>query len=170
MAKKIETYIKLQVPAGQANPSPPVGPALGQHGLNIMEFCKAFNAQTQNMEQGLPVPVVITVYADKSFTFVKKTTPASHLLKKAAGISSGSGAPNTNKVGTVTREQLEEIARSKEDYRRYGPQHGHRYQRGISHGQYIQARQSYTGRYRPEQVISCHGGTGIVKNPCYRQI
>ena len=114
MAKKIDTYIKLQVPAGQANPSPPVGPALGQHGLNIMEFCKAFNAQTQNMEQGLPVPVVITVYADKSFTFVKKTTPASHLLKKAAGISSGSGTPNTNKVGSVTREQLEEIARSKE--------------------------------------------------------
>ena len=114
MAKKIDTYIKLQVPAGQANPSPPVGPALGQHGLNIMEFCKAFNAQTQNMEQGLPVPVVITVYADKSFTFIKKTTPASHLLKKAAGISSGSGTPNTNKVGTVTREQLEEIARSKE--------------------------------------------------------
>lgn len=114
MAKKIDTYIKLQVPAGQANPSPPVGPALGQHGLNIMEFCKAFNAQTQNMEQGLPVPVVITVYADKSFTFVKKTTPASHLLKKAAGIGSGSGTPNTNKVGSVTREQLEEIARSKE--------------------------------------------------------
>ena len=114
MAKKIDTYIKLQVPAGQANPSPPVGPALGQHGLNIMEFCKAFNAQTQNMEQGLPVPVVITVYVDKSFTFVKKTTPASHLLKKAAGISSGSGTPNTNKVGSVTREQLEEIARSKE--------------------------------------------------------
>ena len=114
MAKKIDTYIKLQVPAGQANPSPPVGPALGQHGLNIMEFCKAFNAQTQNMEQGLPVPVVITVYADKSFTFVKKTTPASHLLKKAAGISSGSGTPNSNKVGSVTREQLEEIARSKE--------------------------------------------------------
>lgn len=114
MAKKIETYIKLQVPAGQANPSPPVGPALGQHGLNIMEFCKAFNAQTQNMEQGLPVPVVITVYADKSFTFIKKTTPASHLLKKAAGISSGSGTPNTNKVGSVTREQLEDIARSKE--------------------------------------------------------
>lgn len=114
MAKKIDTYIKLQVPAGQANPSPPVGPALGQHGLNIMEFCKAFNAQTQNMEQGLPVPVVITVYADKSFTFIKKTTPASHLLKKAAGISSGSGTPNTNKVGSVTREQLEEIARSKD--------------------------------------------------------
>jgi len=114
VAKKIDTYIKLQVPAGQANPSPPVGPALGQHGLNIMEFCKAFNAQTQNMEQGLPVPVVITVYADKSFTFIKKTTPASHLLKKAAGISSGSGTPNTNKVGTVTREQLEEIARNKE--------------------------------------------------------
>lgn len=114
MAKKIDTYIKLQVPAGQANPSPPVGPALGQHGLNIMDFCKAFNAQTQSMEQGLPVPVVITVYSDKSFTFVTKTTPASHLLKKAAGVGSGSGTPNTNKVGKVTRAQLEEIAKSKE--------------------------------------------------------
>lgn len=114
MAKKIDTYIKLQVSAGQANPSPPVGPALGQHGLNIMDFCKAFNAQTQNMEQGLPVPVVITVYSDKSFTFVTKTTPASHLLKKAAGVPSGSGNPNTNKVGRVTRAQLEEIARAKE--------------------------------------------------------
>ena len=113
MAKKIDTYIKLQVPAGQANPSPPVGPALGQHGLNIMEFCKAFNAQTQKMEQGLPVPVVVSVYSDKSFTFVTKTTPASHLLKKAAGIASGSGTPNTNKVGKVTRVQLEEIARTK---------------------------------------------------------
>ncbi len=114
MAKKIETYIKLQVPAGQANPSPPVGPALGQHGLNIMEFCKAFNAQTQSMEQGLPVPVVITVYSDKSFTFETKTTPASHLLKKAAGIAKGSGVPNTNKVGKVSRAQLEEIAKTKE--------------------------------------------------------
>jgi large subunit ribosomal protein L11 len=113
MAKKIETYIKLQVPAGQANPSPPVGPALGQHGLNIMEFCKAFNAQTQKMEQGLPVPVVVTVYSDKSFTFITKTTPASHLLKKAAGVESGSGTPNTNKVGKVTRVQLEEIAKIK---------------------------------------------------------
>ena len=114
MAKKIETYIKLQVPAGQANPSPPVGPALGQHGLNIMDFCKAFNAQTQSMEQGLPVPVVITVYVDKSFTFITKTTPASHLLKKAAGVSSGSGTPNTEKVGKVSRAQLEEIAKAKE--------------------------------------------------------
>ena len=114
MAKKIDTYIKLQVPAGQANPSPPVGPALGQHGVNIMEFCKAFNAQTQSMDQGLPVPVVITVYADKSFTFVTKTTPASHLLKKAAGISSGSGTPNTDKVGKVNRAQLEEIAKTKD--------------------------------------------------------
>ncbi len=114
MAKRIETYIKLQVPAGQANPSPPVGPALGQHGLNIMDFCKAFNAQTQGMEQGLPVPVVISVYSDKSFTFITKTTPASHLLKKAAGVSSGSGTPNTNKIGKVSREQLEEIARSKQ--------------------------------------------------------
>ncbi len=114
MAKKISTYIKLQVPAGQANPSPPVGPALGQHGIGIMDFCKTFNAQTQAMEQGLPVPVVITVYADKSFTFITKTTPASHLLKKAAGISSGSGTPNTDKVGKVNRAQLEDIAKAKE--------------------------------------------------------
>ncbi len=113
MAKKVEAYIKLQVPAGQANPSPPVGPALGQHGVNIMEFCKAFNAQTQEMEGGLPIPVVITVYNDRSFTFVTKTPPAAILLKKAAGIKSGSGEPNTNKVGTVTREQLEEIAKQK---------------------------------------------------------
>lgn len=114
MAKKIESYIKLQVPAGQANPSPPVGPALGQHGVNIMEFCKAFNAQTQNLEQGLPVPVIITVYNDKSFTFISKTTPASILLKKAAGVKSGSGNPNSNKVGKVTRAQLEEIAKTKD--------------------------------------------------------
>lgn len=114
MAKKIVTYIKLQVKAGQANPSPPVGPALGQHGLNIMEFCKTFNAQTQKMEQGLPVPVVITVYSDKSFTFTMKTTPAAHLLKKAAGIESGSGTPNTQKVGKVSRSQLEEIAKAKQ--------------------------------------------------------
>ena len=110
MAKKIEAYIKLQVPAGQANPSPPVGPALGQHGLNIMEFCKAFNAETQSMEQGMPVPVIITVFADKSFSFIKKTPPASILLKKAAGIKSGSGRPHMDKVGKVTRAQLEEIA------------------------------------------------------------
>jgi large subunit ribosomal protein L11 len=114
MAKKIEAYIKLQVKAGQANPSPPVGPALGQHGVNIMEFCKAFNAQTQNVEKDMPVPVVITVYSDRSFTFVMKTPPASILLKKAAGIKSGSGRPNTEKVGTVTRAQLEEIAKTKE--------------------------------------------------------
>ena len=110
MAKKIENYIKLQVPAGEANPSPPVGPALGQHGLNIMEFCKGFNAQTQEMEKGMPVPVIISVYSDKSFTFIMKTTPAAVLLKKAAGIAKGSGTPNTDKVGTVTRAQLEEIA------------------------------------------------------------
>ena len=114
MAKKIETYIKLQVPAGSANPSPPVGPALGQHGLNIMEFCKAFNAQTQSMEANLPVPVVITVYSDKSFTFIIKTPPASFLLKKAAGVPKGSGIPNTDKVGKVNRQQLEEIAKAKE--------------------------------------------------------
>jgi large subunit ribosomal protein L11 len=114
MAKKIDAYIKLQVPAQSANPSPPVGPALGQHGVNIMEFCKAFNAQTQDVEKDLPVPVVITVYSDKSFTFVTKTTPAAILLKKAAGIKSGSGRPNTEKVGTVTRAQLEEIAKTKD--------------------------------------------------------
>ncbi|QIT56420.1 50S ribosomal protein L11 [Aquisalimonas sp. 2447] len=114
MAKKVAAYIKLQVKAGQANPSPPVGPALGQHGVNIMEFCKAFNAQTQEMEPGLPIPVVITVYSDRSFTFITKTPPAAILLKKAAGIKSGSGQPHVNKVGKVTREQLEEIARTKE--------------------------------------------------------
>ena len=114
MAKKVEAYIKLQVAAGKANPSPPVGPALGQHGLNIMEFCKAFNAQTQSMEAGAPVPVIISVYSDRSFTFEVKTPPASFLLKKAAGVKSGSGRPNTEKVGTVTRAQLEEIAKTKE--------------------------------------------------------
>lgn len=113
MAKKIQAYIKLQVKAGQANPSPPVGPALGQHGVNIMEFCKAFNAQTQSMEQGLPTPVVITVYSDRSFTFITKTPPASILLKKAVGINSGSSVPNVNKVGKVSRAQLEEIATTK---------------------------------------------------------
>jgi len=113
MAKKVVSYIKLQVPAGKANPSPPVGPALGQHGLNIMDFCKAFNAETQGMEAGMPIPVVITVYSDRSFTFIKKTPPAAVLLKKAAGISKGSGVPNTNKVGKVTRAQLEEIAQLK---------------------------------------------------------
>ncbi len=114
MAKKIEAYIKLQVAAGQANPSPPVGPALGQHGVNIMEFCKAFNAKTQSMEQGLPTPVVITVFADKSFTFITKTPPAAVLLRKAAGVEKGSGEPNSLKVGTVSRSQLEEIAKAKE--------------------------------------------------------
>lgn len=113
MAKKVEAYIKLQVPAGQANPSPPVGPALGQHGVNIMEFCKAFNAQTQGLEPGAPVPVVISVYSDRSFTFVMKTPPAAFLLRKAAGIQKGSGRPNTEKVGKVTREQLEEVAKAK---------------------------------------------------------
>lgn len=114
MAKKIEAYIKLQIPAAKANPSPPVGPALGQRGVNIMEFCKAFNAATQNMEAGLPTPVVITVYSDRSFTFVTKTPPASVLLKKAAGISSGSPTPNTKKVAKLKRSQLEEIAKMKE--------------------------------------------------------
>ncbi|BDX18532.1 50S ribosomal protein L11 [Halopseudomonas aestusnigri] len=114
MAKKIQAYIKLQVKAGQANPSPPVGPALGQHGVNIMEFCKAFNAKTQGMEPGLPTPVIITVYSDRSFTFETKSTPAAVLLKKAAGLKSGSPRPNSQKVGTVTRAQLEEIVKAKE--------------------------------------------------------
>ncbi|MFZ4076631.1 MAG: 50S ribosomal protein L11 [Legionellaceae bacterium] len=114
MAKKVEAYIKLQVAAGKANPSPPVGPALGQRGVNIMEFCKAFNAATQNMEAGLPIPVVITVYSDRSFTFILKTPPASVLLKKAAGLKSGSAMPNTKKVATLQRAQLEEIAKLKE--------------------------------------------------------
>lgn len=115
MAKKVQAYVKLQVKATQANPSPPVGPALGQHGVNIMEFCKQFNAQTQaaGLEPGLPIPVVITVYSDRSFTFVMKTPPASILLKKAAGITSGSAVPNKNKVGKVSREQLETIAKTK---------------------------------------------------------
>ena len=113
MAKKIEAYIKLQVPAGQANPSPPVGPALGQHGVNIMDFCKAFNAQTQSMEQGMPIPVVITVYGDRSFTFVTKTPPAAALLLKAAGLKKGSSEPNKVKVGSVTRAQVQEIAELK---------------------------------------------------------
>jgi large subunit ribosomal protein L11 len=114
MAKKVLAYIKLQVPAGQANPSPPVGPALGQHGVNIMEFCKAFNSKTQGQEAGLPIPVVITVYADRSFSFITKTPPASVLLRKAAGIAKGSGEPNTEKVGSVNRSQLEEIVKTKE--------------------------------------------------------
>ncbi len=113
MAKKIDAYIKLQVAAGQANPSPPVGPALGQRGVNIMEFCKQFNARTKDLEQGTPTPVIITVFSDKSFTFVTKTPPATVLLKKAAGIQSGSKTPHTNKVGKVTRKQLEEIAKIK---------------------------------------------------------
>ncbi len=113
MAKKIQAYIKLQVPAGKSNPSPPVGPALGQHGVNIMEFCKAFNAETQSVEPGLPVPVVITVYADRSFTFITKTPPAAVLLRKAAGVAKGSGRPNTEKVGKLTRAQLEEVANVK---------------------------------------------------------
>jgi len=113
MAKKVQAYIKLQVKAGQANPSPPVGPALGQHGVNIMEFCKAFNAATQGLEPGLPTPVVITVYSDRSFTFITKTPPASVLLMKAAGLKGGSGVPNKNKVGKVTRAQVEEIAKQK---------------------------------------------------------
>ena len=113
MAKKIETYIRLQVPAGEAKPSPPVGPALGQHGVNIMEFCKAFNAATQDVEAGLPVPVVITVYTDKSFSYIRKTTPASVLLKKAAAVDKGSADPNREKVGKVNRSQLEEIAKVK---------------------------------------------------------
>ena len=113
MAQNIQAFIKLQVPAGQAKPSPPVGPALGQHGVDIMAFCKAFNAETQSMEQGLPVSVVITVYSDRSFSFIRKTSPAAVLLRKAAGTEKGSGTPNTNKVGKVSREQLEHIANEK---------------------------------------------------------
>ena len=113
MAKKVTGYLKLQVPAGAANPSPPIGPALGQRGLNIMEFCKAFNAQTQKVEPGLPLPVVITAYADKSFSFIIKTPPTTVLIKKAAGIESGSPRPHTDKVGKITRAQLEEIAKMK---------------------------------------------------------
>ena len=113
MAKKVQGYVKLQVPAGQANPSPPIGPALGQQGVNIMEFCKQFNAQTQQVEKGLPIPVVITVYSDRSFTFIMKTPPASVLIRKAIGIEKGSGTPNTAKVGTITRKQLEDIAKTK---------------------------------------------------------
>ena len=114
MAKQIDGYIKLQVPAGAASPSPPVGPALGQHGLNLMDFCNSFNAKTNDMEKGLPVPVVITVYEDKSFDFIVKTTPASILIKKAAGLKKGSGTPNSLKVGKVSRAQLEEIAKIKD--------------------------------------------------------
>ena len=113
MAKKVQGYVKLQVPAGQANPSPPIGPALGQQGVNIMEFCKQFNAQTQSVEKGLPIPVVITVYSDRSFTFIMKTPPASVLIRKALGLEKGSGTPNTAKVGRITRKQLEEIAKTK---------------------------------------------------------
>lgn len=114
MAKKIEAYIKLQIPAGKANPSPPVGPALGQRGVNIMEFCKAFNAETQNVEPGLITPVVITVYSDRSFSFITKTPPVSVLIKKAAGIQSGSSTPNTNKVAKLNRAQIENIAKTKQ--------------------------------------------------------
>jgi large subunit ribosomal protein L11 len=113
MAKKVQGYIKLQVPAGSANPSPPIGPALGQQGVNIMEFCKQFNAQTQKLEKGLPIPVIITVYSDRSFTFIMKTPPASVLIRKALGIEKGSGTPNTSKVGKISRKQLEEIAKTK---------------------------------------------------------
>jgi len=113
MAKKVNGYVKLQVPAGQANPSPPIGPALGQQGVNIMEFCKQFNAQTQQLEKGLPIPVVITVYSDRSFTFIMKTPPASVLIRKALGLEKGSGTPNTSKVGRISRQQLEEIAKTK---------------------------------------------------------
>ena len=114
MAKKVQGYVKLQVPAGQANPSPPIGPALGQQGVNIMEFCKQFNAQTQQVEKGLPIPVVITVYSDRSFTFIMKTPPASVLIRKSLGLEKGSGAPNTAKVGKISRKQLEEIAKTKQ--------------------------------------------------------
>ena len=114
MAKKVQGYILVEVPAGSANPSPPIGPALGQQGVNIMEFCKQFNAQTQKLEKGLPIPVIITVYSDRSFTFIMKTPPASVLIRKAIGIEKGSGAPNTSKVGKITRKQIEEVATTKQ--------------------------------------------------------
>ena len=114
MAKKIQAYVKLQVPAGKANPSPPIGPALGQQGVNIMEFCKQFNAATQKIEKNLPIPVIITVYSDRSFTFIMKTPPASVLIRKAIGIEKGSGTPNTAKVGKITRKQLEDVAKIKQ--------------------------------------------------------
>jgi large subunit ribosomal protein L11 len=133
MAKKVTGYIKLQIPAGQANPSPPVGPALGQQGVNIMEFCKAFNAQTQNLEKGLPTPVVITVYSDRSFTFVLKTPPASVLIRKALGIEKGSGAPNTHKVGRITRQQLQDEAARSDGCRSRGRRAHHCRQRA-QHG------------------------------------
>ena len=113
MAKKVQGYVKLQVPAGSANPSPPIGPALGQQGVNIMEFCKQFNAQTQKLEKGLPIPVIITVYSDRSFTFIMKTPPASVLIRKAIGVEKGSGVPNTQKVGKITRKQIEEVPKTK---------------------------------------------------------
>ena len=137
MAKKVAAYIKLQVPAGQANPSPPVGPALGQHGVNIMEFCKAFNAKTQSVENGLPIPVVITVYADRSFSFITTTPPAAVLLRKAAGIPKGSGEPNTNKVGTVNRSPARgdcENQGARSDRGRHGCSSPHHRRHGAKHG------------------------------------
>ena len=130
MAKKVQGYVKLQVPAGSANPSPPIGPALGQQGVNIMEFCKQFNAQTQKLEKGLPIPVIITVYSDRSFTFIMKTPPASVLIRKALGIEKGSGTPNTSKVGKISRKQLEEIAKTKTA----GPHRGRPRSRRAHHG------------------------------------
>ena len=137
MAKKVVVLIKLQVKAGEANPSPPVGPALGQHGVNIMEFCKAFNAETQDMEKGMPIPVVITVYSDKSFTFIRKTPPAAVLLKKAAKVEKGSAEPNRNKVAKVTREQLEEIANRQDggpECLRHGSRGSHNCRQRALHG------------------------------------
>ena len=170
MAKKVNGYIKLQVPAGSANPSPPIGPALGQQGVNIMEFCKQFNAQTQKLEKGLPIPTVITVYSDRSFTFVMKTPPAAVLIRKAIGIEKGSGTPNTAKVGKISRKQLEEIAKMKTtrpDRRRPGrrgphhcgqrAQHGRRRGRGVSHGS-RKADQGLEGQDHPRQAVP--GGRG----------
>ena len=137
MAKKVQGYIKLQVPAGSANPSPPIGPALGQQGVNIMEFCKQFNAQTQKLEKGLPIPVIITVYSDRSFTFIMKTPPASVLIRKAIGIEKGSGTPNTAKVGKITRKQLEEVATTqaaRPDGRRPGSRGPHHCGQRAQHG------------------------------------
>ena len=167
MAKKIVGFIKLQVPAGKANPSPPIGPALGQRGLNIMEFCKAFNAQTQGVEPGLPIPVVITAYADKSFTFVMKTPPASVLIKKAAKIDKGSAKPHTDKVGKLTRAQVEEIAKAKmKDLTAADLEAAMRTVagsarsmgvtvEGMYHGKTLQAHNRSACQARPQQGVAC---------------
>ncbi len=160
MAKKVETYIKLQVPAGQANPSPPVGPALGQHGVNIMEFCKTFNAHTQAIEAGLPTPVVITVYVDRSFTFITKTPPAAVLIRKALGLDKGSGTPNTDKVGRISRAQLEEIAKIKmPDLNTNDMDAAVRIIAGSARSMGVECDESMDGRVRAKHDCRDAGGT-----------